>query len=61
MASRRRSRVSETEAAREPLKTAGEIAALLAGAVALLYVLGGAVLALRLILDSFRLDAAWMR
>ena len=57
MASRRRSWRSEADAARDPLKTAGEIAALLAGAVALLYGPGGAVWALRLMLDNFRLDA----
>jgi hypothetical protein len=44
-------------AGREPLKAAGEVVALLAGVVALLYLLGGAVLALRLLFDNFGLDA----
>jgi hypothetical protein len=53
----RHSRGSGADGAREPLKTAGEIVALLAGVVALLYVLGGAVLAPRLLFDNFGLDA----
>jgi hypothetical protein len=48
----------ETPAAsRDALKTAGEAVAILAGIVALLYVLGGAVLMLRLLSDNFGLDA----
>jgi hypothetical protein len=56
IAERVATRLSDTSGARAWLRTAGEAIGLIAGAVAFVYLLGGLVIALRMIFDRFTLE-----